>query len=503
MIGRLARAATPALLLALLLSAHIGDDNTYFTGFAGPWSVQVTVRHPGVVPGLADIAVRVENGTPERVAVRPVRIAQGLEGAPRPDVAEPVPGQPGMYMAQLWFMTLGAYSVHVEVAGSLGEGVAIVPVTSNATRTLPLGRGLGIALVALGLFLAVGLLSIVRAATGESTLPPHEAPGPAHRRRARIAVGVAIVLLFLVVSGGRAWWRDEADNYRGILFVPLELHAQVGDSLGVPVIDLAVADRNWLGDAVRPLVPDHGKLMHAFLFRLPDGEAFAHVHPEPTGNLTFRLVAPPLPAGRYSFVGDIVHADGMTQTLSTEIDLPAAPDCENDACPRRDSDDSWTVATAVDGDTFPFDDGLRIRWHRPEGPIEAGRAREFRFEVTDASGAAVALEPYMGMAAHAAVRRDDGTVFVHLHPTGTISMAAQTAMASRVGIDAPDSPDHTAHDLAVADGTVEMFYAFPRDGQYRVWLQVRVGGSVRTAVWSVRVGGADPGHGDGAGFRDE
>lgn len=489
---RLAAAATLPILLGLLLSAHIGDDNTYFRGAAGPWAVQVVVRHPGVVPGLADITVRVENGTPDLVTVQPVRMAQGLDGAPRPDVAAPVPGEPGLFAAQLWFMTLGAHSVHVAVSGTRGEGTAVVPVMSNATRTLPMSRALAVALVALGLFLAIGLLTIVRAAIGESTVPPHETPSPARRRRARIAVGLAVVLLFLVVSGGRAWWRDEAENYRGILFVPLELRTTVGEVAGLPVVDIAIADRNWLDQTVSPLVPDHGKLMHAFLVRLPAGDAFAHVHPQATGNFAFRLAPPPLPAGRYVFYGDIVHETGTTETLTAEIELPPPASCASDApeaCPSPDADDSWTASPAVDGDVFTFDDGLRIRWDRPAAPIVAGREMELRFEATDAAGDRVALAPYMGMAAHAAVRRDDGSVFVHLHPTGTFSMAAQAALAARVGMAAPDTAAHSSHESADAGGAVDLLYAFPREGSYTLWLQIKARDGVRTASWRVEVEG--------------
>jgi hypothetical protein len=86
-------------LLALLASAHIGDNNTHFRGTAGPYPVQVVIRHPGVVPGLAGITIRVEGEGVRGVSVRPVRWDVGLEGSPRPDPAMPVPDDPGLYSA--------------------------------------------------------------------------------------------------------------------------------------------------------------------------------------------------------------------------------------------------------------------------------------------------------------------------------------------------------------------------------------------------------------------
>ena len=42
------------------------------------------------------------------------------------------------------------------------------------------------------------------------------------------------------------------------------------------------------------------------------------------------------------------------------------------------------------------------------------------------------LEPYLGMISHAALRRDDGYVFTHLHPAGSISMASQQVFQLRL-----------------------------------------------------------------------
>ena len=49
------------------------------------------------------------------------------------------------------------------------------------------------------------------------------------------------------------------------------------------------------------------------------------------------------------------------------------------------------------------------------------------FEIFDPNGPAK-LDLYMGMISHAAIQNEDGKIFAHLHPTGTISMAAQMAL---------------------------------------------------------------------------
>ena len=72
-----------------------------------------------------------------------------------------------------------------------------------------------------------------------------------------------------------------------------------------------------------------------------------------------------------------------------------------------------------------------MTWERGTEPLAAGREANLRFRVADPSGAPAALQPYMGMMSHAAVSRDDGSVFVHLHPAGSVSATAQQLFAQR------------------------------------------------------------------------
>ena len=78
-------------------AAHVGSPDTWFEGKAGPYPIRVVVRAPGVVPGLAEINVRVLSGTPRSVTVQPFAWNAGTSGAPPPDVAHPVQGDPRLY----------------------------------------------------------------------------------------------------------------------------------------------------------------------------------------------------------------------------------------------------------------------------------------------------------------------------------------------------------------------------------------------------------------------
>src|SRR5205823_3228866 len=92
---------TSFLLRHQFASADVGSPNVIFDGDAGPYGVRVIVRPPMVVPGLADIIVRVRAPDVSRVVIRPVFWRAGTAGAPTGDVAARVPGDSSTYAGQL------------------------------------------------------------------------------------------------------------------------------------------------------------------------------------------------------------------------------------------------------------------------------------------------------------------------------------------------------------------------------------------------------------------
>ena len=122
-----------AAAVALLVAAHVGSPDTIFEGAAGPYGIRVIVRPPGVVPGQADITVRILTGEGVRaVLVLPLRGGRETAEEPPPDSAVTVAGDARLFSAQLWLMEGGAYSIQVDVRGDAGSGRAIVPVNSIA-----------------------------------------------------------------------------------------------------------------------------------------------------------------------------------------------------------------------------------------------------------------------------------------------------------------------------------------------------------------------------------
>jgi hypothetical protein len=473
--------------------AHVGSPNVFFEGTAGPWPVRVIVRPPAVIPGLAEVAVRVKEGTPARILVQPVQWKAGLKGAPPPDEARPVRGDQGLWSGQLWIMTAGSYSVRVTIDGPAGEGVAVVPVAAVRTRTLGMQRTMSLVLSGLGLLLVAGAVTLVGAAVRESILPPGEEPDPRRRRWARAAVVGTAVLLTLALLGGRKWWASVDAEAREELYKPLHVTAAAQRAGDGRVLSLVIDDPRWHNGDHSPLTSDHGKLMHLFLLREPGLDAFAHLHPVPQdeGQDRFEVRLPqPLPPGRYRLYADIVEETGFAETLTSAIDVPSLTrgiPAEGPIGPRPDPDDSWRTGagSALEG-------GFAMTWERdgsePSEPLRANREVDLRFAVRDASGQPAALGPYMGMLSHAVISRDDGKVFVHLHPVGSFSMAAQEAFEREEPATAGDSMPGMDHGMSgITTNEVSFPYEFPQPGHYRLWVQVKSAGVVRTGVFDADV----------------
>ena len=488
--ARLARAAAFVTGLYVVATGHVGSNNVFFAGEAGPYPVSVIIRPPEVIPGLAEVSVRVPGGGADRVTVRPVRWDATPEGgAPPPDDAVPVAGDPELYAAELWLMTVGAYRVVVAVEGSRGSGEVSVPVTSVMLGVRDLPPGLGWILAALALLLVAGVVAITGAAVRESQIPAGETAGFRQRRRARIAMALTAVGVSGLLYLGNAWWEAVDRDVRSGIFERLAVEGGIVRDGGTAALEIAITDPAWRGRGWTPLVPDHGKLMHMFVVGAPGMDAFAHVHPVPVDSFTFRVAWPDLPPGEYRIYGDIVQESGFAQTVVDTVTVDAAALATQDFAPGqqtglpRDADDSaWTgmpMALAGPGSEARLDDGSILEW-QGEQDLRVDEETVLSFRVWDPDEKPAELEPYMGMRSHAALSRDDGAVFVQLHPAGTISMGSLAVLA-------PDGSPMAGAGADVRTGVVEFPFAFPQPGEYTIWVQVKREGRVLTGAFQATV----------------
>lgn len=479
--ARRASVISGALLAAVLFAAHVGSPDAYYEGKAGPYPIRVIIRSPQVIPAQAEIVVRVTGAGVKHVTATARAWGMGDRNAPPPDEAVRVAGDSTLWTLQLWMMRQGAYAVVVHVDGAAGEGTVTVPYTAVALGVLTMNRTMAVVLAAAGVFLVAGMLTIITAAAGEATLAPGIEPDNEVRRRARRVRWFAAAIIVTILIGGRIWWVVEDRAYAAMVFRPTAASVTVREvpppSDGRPVrpghtipptrmlrfaLDPVVAQqRAWI-----PLIPDHGKLLHFFLVKKNGLGAFAHLHPVAIDSLTFEMALPFLPAGDYFVFADAVHENGFAETLVQSVTLgnPAAM-----AWKPTDPDDAVFVGNGVRTPSR-FDDGSTLSWDGAGGAHVAGADARLRFTLRDATGKPLMVQPYMGMAAHAIVVRDDGSVFEHLHPMGTAPAIGAMPMA-----------------MGDLSGTFGFPWAFPKPGRYRIWVQFRRGGAVKSAAFDVEV----------------
>jgi len=523
------------LMLPMSTFAHVGSPDVYYDGYAGPYHLLVTVRPPEVIPGVAEIQIRSASNDVNQLEIFPLRmVGPGSDPdlAPKADVAERSSADPQLFSGHLWLMDRGSWKIQVKVDGQHGKAQMAVPIPAVSMNSATMKKTLGGLLAVLGLLLVAGFIGIVGAANREAKLDAEQDLTPAHRRRGFIGMGLATALMIGVLLFGNRWWGSEASanaklSYRlphlqaSLQASTLHLHLEnPNEAAGFTQFGTERADRLRLND----LVPDHGHLMHLFLVA-NDMKSFWHLHPGQSQMTDFSEELPNMPAGHYRIFADIVHETGFPETEVGEIDLPAivnkAPQdlslcihdyqkpsspvakksnedlslCIDDHQKPKTSianrglsgDDSGEATVSAGEKVSSLSDGYRMVWERDSAPLKTRRPLWFRFRIEDKNGnPATDLENYMGMAGHTAFIRDDGEVFAHVHPSGSVPMAA-AEKAQTSG----SNPNASGMDMAMNHGApsaeVSFPYGFSQPGDYHIYVQVKRAGHVETGVFVAHV----------------
>jgi hypothetical protein len=192
---------------------------------------------------------------------------------------------------------------------------------------------------------------------------------------------------------------------------------------------------------VRDFEEEQDKRMHLIVVRR-DGNGFQHLHPElgADGIWRVRLTLPD--AGAYRVFADFKRG-GKAQTLAA--DLAVDGDAEYDPLP--------APATTADAG-----DGYEVRLDA--GRVRAGDDAVLRFTVSR-DGRTIHTEPYLGAGGHLVALREGDLAYLHVHPGGH---------------------GGEGHDDAVAFAS-----EFPSEGRYRLFLQFKHEGKVRTAEFTHEV----------------
>ena len=472
------------LLAPLAAYAHVGSKDVFQTVNAGPYTFYVTVRPPNVIPGIATVEIRSSGAPVNSLQITPLPVTG--EAAKHPPASDPMQASaadPAFYTGAMWIMSPGTWQVRIQADGPSGTQTASVPVLAVPITTLKMQRGLGFILAVLCFILIAGMAGIVGASFRESTLRPGVAPTPSLRRRGLIATAVSLAVMLAAVLAGDHWWNVEAADYAGNIYSPSPTSATLtGNKLDLHITPKPPRYKPRPG-SVPPdaYLPDHGHLMHLYAIRQPEMDAAFHLHPVLSGPEDFRATLPAMPPGTYKLFGDVVHASGFPETLLATVTIPPGmPGTPLDA------EDASATPAPLDrgllGTSYKLPDGYTMQWEKP-ATIAAGQAYTFHFHLLDPQGKpAIGMEPYLGMAGHAAFVKTDGTVFAHTHPEGSAAMADLMLASQSMGA-APMEMEVPTH----LTPNVNFPYGFPVPGRYRIFIQMKHANTVETGVFDARV----------------
>jgi hypothetical protein len=189
----------------------------------------------------------------------------------------------------------------------------------------------------------------------------------------------------------------------------------------------------------------HEKDLHLIVVRR-DLSQFQHVHPVRAADGTWSVDLNLTQAGSYRAYADVVPAD-LGRNIVLGADLDVAGDYRPVALPAA------ATSTTVDG----FD--VRMTGH-PDAGVET----DLTFTVSRDGEPVDDLQPYLGAYGHLVTLRAGDLAYLHTHP-------GQDAEPGVAG-----GPD------------VEFMTTFPSAGTYRLFLDFKVDGQVRTAELTVDVG---------------
>jgi hypothetical protein len=498
MIFRISSRVLIVLLAVLLLACpawgHVGTANVFVQGRAGPYPVYVTITPPMVIPGEATVSVFTDGPNVRSVLVQANVLSGDLaHNMPQGVMLEAGPAGSHEFHGTAWIMTQGSWQVRLTVVGDAGSGTIAVPLPASPVRLMHMSKPFGGLLIVLGGLLIAGLASLAAAAAREAKAEPGAEPDASRRslgyRAAVIAVCGVLVILYL----GNRLWKQEIARYSGNIYQPLQMVVKLSpdDVLHLELRQPDDVKQIFSARTMSDLVLDHNHLMHLYVIRWPSMDVVYHLHPTQVSAGKFDLALPTMPEGEYRLFADVVHADGFPETAVADVHLDVphgralAGDDAMGVLPKLTS-------SPTDSDGFVLPDGYRYRFEVASagGKSAAGLRVNvpvlLRFALLDAHGDAPQdMTNYMGMPGHAAIVKADGTVFAHIHPEGSVAMAAYM-MANANSSAAMGDMNMSARSMKMSN-TTEFPFGFPKAGLYRVIVQMKHGDVVETGAVDVIV----------------
>ncbi|MQA76418.1 MAG: hypothetical protein GEU88_19185 [Solirubrobacterales bacterium] len=197
------------------------------------------------------------------------------------------------------------------------------------------------------------------------------------------------------------------------------------------------------GETVDAFDVEHERRMHLIVVRR-DFAGFQHLHPRQLDDGSWAVEADLSAAGVYRVFADFATAD-RSLTLATDLFVAG----------RFDPQPLPAVAETADAG-----DGYRVSLE--SGPARSGAATPVEFAVRRGGRELDSIEPYLGADGHLVALREHDQAFLHTHPEGE----------------------------AGGPSPISFQVAYPTPGRYRLFLQFRHRGEVRTAAFTQEVRGS-------------
>lgn len=200
------------------------------------------------------------------------------------------------------------------------------------------------------------------------------------------------------------------------------------------------------GEPVTAYDVEHEKQLHLIAVRR-DFTGFQHVHPTLADGVWSTDLA--LTPGTWRLFADFTPTGGDALTLGADLTVAGSQDA---VAPVQD-----TRTARVDGYEVTLD-----------GELSAGADARLTLAVSKGGAPVTDLQPYLGAYGHLVALRSGDLAYLHVHPDGEPGDGTTAP--------GPDVVFHTA---------------VPSAGTYHLYLDFRHDGVVRTAAFTVTVGGTD------------
>lgn len=225
---------------------------------------------------------------------------------------------------------------------------------------------------------------------------------------------------------------------------------------------------------------EHGRELHLIVVRR-DTTVYQHLHPRKRSDGTWAIELELPHAGVYRMYADF-QIEGEAHTLATDLFVPG------EFRPRP------LPAPATTASAGAYQAELSA------GQPTAGSEASLRFAIDRAGRPVAELEDYLGAKGHLVALREGDLAYLHVHPEGH---GPARAGSQREAGTSDDSTGHGSGEASAGHGQshahggeqtpepraneVAFAATFPTAGRYRLFLQFKVDGSVRTVAYTVEV----------------